>query len=152
METQARTKSVRISTRKVRLVADAIRNMPVGKALQLLATTQKHGASVLVKTLKSAIANAVAQGAHEEDLVIIRLEVDGGPTLRRMHVGSRSHMRMYTKRSSHVRVIVGDKKQTKPVQKKEEKKSPKGTSTPEGTRLAEAALSEAAETKKEENK
>lgn len=125
METQARTKSVRISTRKVRLVADAIRNMPVGRALQILATTQKHGASVLVKTLKSAIANAVAQGAAEADLVIIRIEVDGGPTLRRMHIGSRSHVRMYTKRSTHVRIVVGDKK-VKQVKKNEDKKEEGG--------------------------
>lgn len=118
MEAQARTKGIRISTRKVRLVADAIRNLPVAKAMQLLATTQKHGASVLVKTLKSAIANALQKGGLEADLFVVRLEVDGGPTLRRMHIGSRSHVRMYTKRSTHVRIVVGDKKEDS---KKEEK-------------------------------
>ena len=130
----ARTTGVRISTRKVRLVADAIRNMKVTAALQLLATTQKHGASVLIKTLQSAVANALQKGATDEaSLQIIQLEVDGGPTLRRMHVGSRSHMRPYTKRSSHVRIVVSDmkdvSKETKePEEKKETKEEKKGDS------------------------
>lgn len=110
MQAIARTKGVRISTRKVRLVADAIRNMPVAKAIAVLLATQKHGASVLIKTLKSAIANAVQKGAKEDELVIVGLDVDGGPTLRRMHIGSRSHVRMYTKRSTHIRITVGDMK------------------------------------------
>ena len=115
MEAIARSKNVRISTRKVRLVADAIRNMPVAKAMTLLVSTQKHGASVLSKTLKSAIANAVQKGAQEAELKIIRLEVDGGPTLRRMHIGSRSHVRMYTKRSTSIRIVVSDMKKVQPV-------------------------------------
>ena len=111
MQATARTIGVRISPRKVRLVADAIRNMPVTKALALLSTTQKHGASVLIKTVKSAVANAMQkENVQPADLFIVRLEVDGGSTLRRMHIGSRSHVRMYTKRSTHVRVVVGDKK------------------------------------------
>ncbi len=113
MQAQARTTGVRISTRKVRLVADAIRNMSVAKALQLLETTQKRGSGVLVKVLKSAVANAVQKGADEAALIIVRIEVDGGPTLRRMHIGSRSHVRMYTKRSSHIRIVVDDMKSTK---------------------------------------
>lgn len=125
MEAQARTKGVRISTRKVRLVADAIRNMPVAKALALLATTQKRASTTLAKTVKSAAANAVQKGAVESELVIVRIEVDGGQTLRRMHIGSRSHVRMYTKRSSHIRIVVSDmktdEKTEKPVEKEEKK-------------------------------
>jgi large subunit ribosomal protein L22 len=125
MEAQARTKGVRISTRKVRLVADAIRNMPVTKALAILATTQKRASTTLAKTVKSAAANAVQKGAVEAELVIVRIEVDGGQTLRRMHIGSRSHVRMYTKRSSHIRIVVSDmhdeKKIEKPVEKEEKK-------------------------------
>lgn len=113
MEATSRTKGVRISTRKVRLVADNIRNMPVSRAMQVLLTTQKRASLMLAKTLKSAVANAVQKGAVEADLWIVRIEVDGGQTLRRMHIGSRSHVRMYTKRSSHVRIVVGDKKDEK---------------------------------------
>ena len=117
-EAYALTKGVRASTRKVRLVADSIRNMPVAKAMAILATTQKRASTMLIKTLKSAVANAVQKGAAAEDLWIVRIEVDGGSTLRRMHIGSRSHVRMYTKRSSHVRIVVSDKKEEKAVAKK----------------------------------
>lgn len=141
MEAIARTTGIRVSTRKVRLVADAIRNMPVAKAMQVLMATQKHGASVLIKTLKSAVANAVQKGAQEEDLVIARLDVDGGPTLRRMHIGSRSHVRMYTKRSTHVRIVVSDAKKTaKPAVQKEVQK------------LEKPAVAKAKAGKKEETK
>jgi len=125
-QAQARTTGVRISTRKVRLVADAIRNMPVTKALQLLSTTPKHGASILLKTVKSAVANAVQKGADEASLQIVGIEVDGGPTLRRMHVGSRSHMRAYTKRSTHVRIIVSDMKTEKKEEGKKMEEDKKG--------------------------
>ena len=121
MQAVARTTGVRASTRKVRLVADSIRNLPIDKAVALLKTTQKRGSSILLKTLQSAIANATQQGAVAADLRIVRIDVDGGPTLRRMHIGSRSHVRMYTKRSSHVRVTVGDTKDEKKVAKNEVK-------------------------------
>lgn len=122
MEAVAKTKSVRISPRKVRLVADAIRELSVDRALQLLITNQKHGASVLLKTLQSAVANALVKGTTDQSkLYIARLEVDGGPTLRRMHIGSRSHVRMYTKRSTHVTLVVSDI--AKPIAKKQMKKA-----------------------------
>ncbi len=125
MEAIARTKNIRISTRKVRLAADSIRFLPVTKALQMLQTTQKHGAHVLIKTLQSAVANAMQKGnVREEDLIITQLEVDGGPTLRRMHVGSRSHMQMYTKRSSHIRIVVSDTKKTAKQNKAAKKAQP----------------------------
>lgn len=114
MEAVARTTGVRISPRKVRLVADAIRNMPVSRAMEILLTNKKHGASILIKTLASAMANAVNKGNVDEKALYIKtLEVDGGPILRRMHIGSRSHVRMYTKRSTHVKIVVSDTKQVK---------------------------------------
>ncbi len=132
MEAVAKTTGVRISTRKVRLVADAIRNMPVAKAMQILLTNKKHGASILVKILQSAVANALQKGNVDEAALYIKtLEVDGGPILRRMHIGSRSHVRMYTKRSTHVTVIVSDTKTmkkniTKQLTKTEEIKKEEG--------------------------
>jgi len=122
MKAQAHTKGIRISTRKVRLVADSIRNLPVNSALKLLLTTRKHGASVLIKTLKSAIANALQKpNVKEEDLVIDQIQVDGGPTLRRMHIGSRSHVRLYTKRSSHIRIVLTDERKNAEPEIKNEK-------------------------------
>lgn len=110
MEAVATTKGVRISPRKVRLVADAIRNMPVAKAVQLLSLTPKRGAYILLKTLKSAVANALSSGkVTEENLVIKSLLVNQGTALKRYHMSARGRVRPYTKKSSHVTIVVAEK-------------------------------------------
>ena len=75
MDIIAKAKSVRISARKVRLVTDSIRKMPVDQVLNVLSVTKKRGASDLEKTLKSAISNAVNNSNLQRDNLkdIIRL-------------------------------------------------------------------------------
>ncbi|HEX8965954.1 MAG TPA: 50S ribosomal protein L22 [Patescibacteria group bacterium] len=103
----ATTKAVRISTRKVRLVADAIRNMSVSDALTTLAVTNKRGAGILVKTIKSAVANAVNNAKMAEDkLMIARLDVNEGPFLKRYHASTRGRIHPFKKRSTHITVEV----------------------------------------------
>lgn len=110
MEIVARSQSVRISPRKVRLVADAIRNMPVAKALQLLPHIEKRGAYVLQKTLKSAVANAVNNAKlQEENLVIGELLVNQGPFLKRYHPSTRGRIHPYKRRSTHVKIVLKEK-------------------------------------------
>ena len=58
MEVIAQSKSIRISPRKIRLVADAIRRYAPYEALDVLAQANKRASHVLLKTLKSALANA----------------------------------------------------------------------------------------------
>lgn len=113
MQAVARTTGVHISPRKVRLVADAVRGLSVDQALRVLEATNKHGASIMRKTLQSAIANYEQKGEKNAQLVIATLEVDGGSILRRMHIGSRSHVRMYTKRSTHIKIVLQDKAELK---------------------------------------
>ena len=111
MEITAISKSVRISPRKVRLVADSIRNMPAKKALGVLGLIEKRGSYVLVKTLKSAIANAVNNAKlAEESLIVYRLEINEGPFLKRFHASTRGRIHPYKKRSSHVRVVLKEAK------------------------------------------
>ena len=59
MEVRAVAKSVRISPRKLRLVAEAVKRMPIDDAYRVLEMTHKRAALVVQKTLKSAVANAV---------------------------------------------------------------------------------------------
>ena len=107
MEMQAVTRAVRISPRKVSIVADVIRNMPAKAALNVLSLVKKRGASVLTDTLKSAIANALKSGKIEEEkLIISRIEVNEGPFLKRFHASTRGRTHPYKKRSSHVRIIL----------------------------------------------
>ncbi len=71
MEVRAIAKSVRVSPRKVRLVADAVRNLSIEEALHVLETAEKRAALPIAKTLKSAIANAVTNAKLEKTQLTI---------------------------------------------------------------------------------
>lgn len=124
MEITAKSKSVRISPRKVRLVADNIRNLPLSRALEVLSVTQKRGASVLAAVMKSAIANA-SQGAKKDtsDLVVKGIEVWEGPAMKRYHASTRGRVHPFKKRSSHVKITLTDNKNEEINSVKEEPKT-----------------------------
>lgn len=129
---KAHASQVRVSTRKVRLVADSIRNMPVAQALMSLELTKKHGAYALIKPLKSAIANAVNNNKMAADnLVIDTLQVNEGPFLKRFHASTRGRIHGYKKRSSHITIILKEKdsKAMKAVEKTEVKEESKKEET-----------------------
>jgi len=107
MEIVARAKSIRTSPRKVRLVADSIRNLPLDKALNALNMTQKRGASVLSDIFKSAIGNAVNNAKKSQDSLRIKaIEVWDGPAIKRFHHSTRGRAHPYKKRSSHIKIIL----------------------------------------------
>jgi|SRR3989344_3325749 len=111
MEAAAFTKSVRISPRKVRLVADEIRNKSVNNALLVLATTKKRAAYILTKTVKSALANAKQNPKMKSDsLMVSNIDVMEGPVLKRFHPTSRGRVHPYKKRSTHIKVVLQEKK------------------------------------------
>ena len=114
MEFVAYTKGVRISPRKVRLVVSAIRNLSILQAQSVLSTLQKRPSLVLQKTLKSAMSNAIHNGKlKEEKLVIKGIEVFEGPALKRFHHSTRGRVHPYKKRSSTIKVVVGETYGTK---------------------------------------
>jgi len=107
MEIIAQSNSVRISARKVRLIADVIRNKSADKALNILALIDKRGASVLYKTLKSAISNAINNAKLKQDALFIKsIEVGEGAFLKRYHPSTRGRIHPYKKRSSHIRIVL----------------------------------------------
>ncbi len=107
MEIIAKAQSIRISPRKVRLVADSIRNLPLEKALNVLNMTQKRGASVLNALFKSAIANAINNAKKNKDSLTIKgIEVWDGPGIKRFHESTRGRVHPYKKRSSHIKIIL----------------------------------------------
>ena len=109
MEIIARAQSIRISPRKVRLVADSIRNLPLSKALTVLNMTQKRGASVLNAVFKSAISNAVNNAKKTKGSLTIKgIEVWDGPAIKRFHASTRGRVHPYKKRSSHIKIILTD--------------------------------------------
>lgn len=110
MEITAVSRSVRISPRKVRLVADAVSKMPIDKAITALAVIKKRGAVALAKTLKSALANAVNNAKlDKQNLIISNIDITEGPSLKRYHPSTRGRIHPYKKRSSHIRVVLKEK-------------------------------------------
>lgn len=111
MEIKAETKTERISSRKVMLVADLIRNKPVSVAVNTLSLIKKRGTRVLYKTLKSAIANAIHNNKLKEDALTIKsVEVTQGPFLKRYHPSTRGRVHPYKRRSSNIKIVLEERK------------------------------------------
>ncbi len=102
MEVRSTYKYARISPFKVREVTREIQGLPVSAALDLLAFTPKKAASLIGKTLKSAIANAENNANLKADgLVVKEATVGEGPTLKRIMARARgSASRKATKKET----------------------------------------------------
>jgi large subunit ribosomal protein L22 len=109
MEAKAIAKTVRISPTKARLVTNLISKKAVPEALRILDTTPKKASRLVVKVLKSAVANAGAS-ILPEDLVVKSATVDGGPTMKRFRPASRGRANRIIKRTSHITVTVTDER------------------------------------------
>jgi large subunit ribosomal protein L22 len=109
METRSTLRYARISAQKARLVADLVRGMPVDRALNVLAFTEKKAAAMVRKVLESAIANAEHnEGADVDELKVSGIWVDEGPTMKRMHARAKGRGTRVMKRTSHITVKVSD--------------------------------------------
>lgn len=109
MEVSATAKRLRISPRKLRLVAAQVRGKPVGDAIEILGFSVHKGAPLVRKTLDSAIANAENnEGADVDDLVVAAIHVDAGATMKRVRPRARGRADRILKRTSHVTVTVTD--------------------------------------------
>ncbi len=101
------------SPRKMRLVADQIRNMNVDKALFLLKTSPKEASGRLHKLLLSAIANwqIKNEGARIEDsnLFVKEIFVDSGRQLKRIQPAPQGRAHRVKKRSNHVTLGLGSR-------------------------------------------
>jgi large subunit ribosomal protein L22 len=110
MEVRAIAKSVRISPRKMRLVADAIRNMPIEKAYRVLEVTEQKASGPIQKTLKSAVANAVTNAnLSTKNLYISSIMVNEGQVLKRFRPSTRGRIHPYKKRGSHLTIVLKEK-------------------------------------------
>jgi large subunit ribosomal protein L22 len=110
MEAKAIARYIRIAPRKVRLVVDLIRGKQVGEALAILKHTPKAASPVVEKLLKSAIANA--EHNYEMDpnnLVVGKVFVDQGPTLKRFRPRAMGRASRIHKRTSHITVVLNEK-------------------------------------------
>ncbi|MCK4357645.1 MAG: 50S ribosomal protein L22 [Candidatus Cloacimonetes bacterium] len=111
MEAIAKVKNQRGSAKKVRLIADLIRNKNVSEAKDILIFSKKRAARIIIKLLDAAIANAVSKkGKVEIDkLVINKVFVDKGITMKRYRARARGRADMIRKRTCHITLSVSDK-------------------------------------------
>ena len=109
MQALAKHKFARSSAQKARLVADQIRGLSVGKALDVLTYSPKKAAELVKKVLLSAIANAEHnEGADIDALKVKTVFVDEGPSMKRIKPRAKGRADRIVKRTSHITVIVAD--------------------------------------------
>jgi len=110
MEAKARAKYLRMSPRKVRLVADLIRGKQVDQAIALLRSLRQRAAEPVRKVVRSAAANAMSEAGSARlgaaDLKITLINVDGGPSFKRFRAGAMGRANRYKHRTCHVSVVV----------------------------------------------
>lgn len=114
MEVKAEAKYIRMSPRKVRLVAQGLRGLLAKEALLKLQFLAKVAAKPLMKTLKSAIANATNNlKLKEENLKIKRIEIGQGPSFDRFRPVAHGQAHPYKKRTTHIKIILEGQDGTK---------------------------------------
>lgn len=110
MESSATEKYVRMSPRKVRLIADAVRGKPVRDALAMLRLMPQVSAKAVHKAVTSALANAENnQALDADDLLVAKITADDGPTLKRFRPRAHGRVSPLLKRSTNLTVVLAEK-------------------------------------------
>lgn len=107
---QATVKFVRISPSKVRIVLDIIRGKDYNEAMAILQGTPKAASEILIKLLASAGANAEFKNYSKDDLYIAEAFANEGPTYKRWWPRSHGSADQILKRTSHITIILDEKK------------------------------------------
>lgn len=112
MEVTAEAKYIRMSPRKVRLVAEAIKNLELEEALRALKFMTKRAAKPVAKTLQSAISNAVNNlKLDRKKLKIKNILIGEGPRYKRRDKSKRMfRFGLIQKKTSHIKVILEGEK------------------------------------------
>ncbi|URJ25273.1 50S ribosomal protein L22 [Candidatus Blochmannia ocreatus (nom. nud.)] len=109
METIAKCRYIRSSAQKMRLVINMIRGKKVLQALEILKYTNKKPARLIKKTLDSAVSNAEHNnGLNIDNLKIIKIFVDTGPTIKRIMPRAKGKSDKIMKRTSHLTIVVSN--------------------------------------------
>lgn len=125
MSVKAIAKGVKISPRKVSVVAALVRGRTVEDALTILQHTPRHSALSVSKVINSAKANADYNHSYRpESLRIVEISVTPGPSLKRYRPAAKGRALPYLKRSCHIRVVVdGEKRVPKKTAAETDKKT-----------------------------
>src|SRR5690242_16296934 len=115
MAVKAVAKGVRLSPRKVAVVAALVRGRSVTDALTILEHTPRRSALAVKKAIMSAQANADHNhGYKPATLQITEISVTPGPRLKRYRPISHGRAHPFQRKTAHIRVILdGEKREVK---------------------------------------
>lgn len=109
MDVQAITKYARMSHQKVSEITRQIQGMSVAHALDVLQFTPRKSARIVLKTLRSAVANAENNANLAADTLVVKEAVVGtGPTFKRWKASARGMAAPRLRRTCHVKIVVAD--------------------------------------------
>jgi len=107
---RASARSLHISPRKMRLVTNLVKGMPVGEAITQLAFTNKKGAKYLSRLIRSAVANAENNfSLNSENLFVKSATCDMGQTMKRYFPRARGSAFVIRRKMTHVNVVLEER-------------------------------------------
>ncbi len=110
MEARAIARYLRVSPLKARQVADLVRGKDVSEALGILRYTNKKASPLISKVVKSALANAEHNYDMDSDeLYISEIQINEGPTLKRMKPRAYGRADVRRHRTSHISVVLRER-------------------------------------------
>jgi large subunit ribosomal protein L22 len=114
MQFKVTQKNTRQTPRKVRLVANAIKDLPLDQAIKQLGVMDRRATVVMLKTIKQAIANAKNNhGVSADKLAIKEILINVGPTYKRFNPVSRGRAHSIKKRTCHISITLEEKTEKK---------------------------------------
>ena len=107
----AKLSYARVSVQKACFVLDAIRGKDLNTALGIVTYNPRYASSLVKKLLESAAANAVNNnGMDRDNLFVAACYADKGPTMKRIQPRAQGRAYRIEKRTSHITVVLDEKK------------------------------------------
>jgi large subunit ribosomal protein L22 len=109
-QASATARTVRVTTRKAKLVLDLVRGKDVKEAMGILKFTPNKAARITYKVVKSAVANATHNFQMDEDKLFVKeCYANEGITLKRFMPRAKGSASPIMKRTSHITVVVAER-------------------------------------------
>ncbi len=118
MDVRATSRYLPISPTKIRLVCDQVRGLSPYQAVGLLRHMPQKGAGLLLKVVKSAMANAENNFELDpSEMVISAVYANEGPRRPWRRFGARGRFKPWIRRTAHVTVVLSEQQATESVEK-----------------------------------
>lgn len=118
MESHTYIKNVKVTPKKLRMIASVVKKSSPKQAVEQLYYTPKKAAKILYKAIQSSITNAKQKLKTADDsLEFQSLIIEEGQKLKRFRPGSRGSAKPFVRRYSHIKIVLKAKKSAVPVEK-----------------------------------